>query len=1037
MGAMASKARGIRWVAGADRERHRAWALVTIVLAATLAMPSLVSAEETREEEKISLIVTSHGGPVQTEPHVYQIYWGKKWGEEPYAAERTTFETLYSDFSGSAWQGILEQYWGAEGYGGSEGFVSKELAVGAPYTDGNEPPAEVTQAKIETEVKEAIKEASSKKLKGWPTSVGATTVNDQFVLLTPSGTISNIHKKACGEHGPSEEANYVWDLIPWEEEKREACRHTYILSHEYAEAATDPRLDGWREWTNEFENFPEIADICQEVGGHGTLDGIEVTKLASNQMKKEGKGGCAESDSKPSQNTPKSITEGTSGVTYSQATLEGTVIPRGLDTSQYGVEWRSSESEKYKKTMEPWYWYQNESRKVSVQISAREELEPDTTYHYRLVMNSVQTVGKFIEVPGELKEFKTPYAPPIVKTGSASKITNIGATLTGTVNPKGSETTYDFEYGPTKSYGSKTPEVEVGSGIGNLEESKAITGLEPGVTYHFRMVATNKGGTGGTEEGNEGTFTTPETEWRQAGGLLSEPIGTKSSGTVKVTDEGYGKWECETTGEGSVGTTVTDEETKWGASKCTVVSGSCEASKGAALKAVHLPWRSELLMSGGSSYDVIASSGKGAPGYTVECTVGGILKVVDECTATTLKTGMANVAGGVDAAFDGEKLNCSIGGTGKGTLEGTMLLEATKGGELEVTAPEWRQGSAKLSASVATKSKGTVKLTDEGHGEWECEATGEGPAGLGAVGEETKWGASKCTVVSGSCEASKGAALKAVHLPWRSELLIPGGASYDMITSSGKGAPGYTIECTVGGILKVVDECTATTLKTYMTDVTGGVDAAFDGEKLYCSMGGTGKGTLEGTMLLEATKGGELEVTAPEWRQGSAKLSASVATKSKGTVKLTDEGHGEWECEATGEGPAGLGAVGEETKWGASKCTVVSGSCEASKGAALKAVHLPWRSELLIPGGASYDMITSSGKGAPGYTIECTVGGILKVVDECTATTLKTYMTDVTGGVDAAFDGEKLYCSMGGTGKGTLEGTMLIEATKGGQLEAT
>ena len=47
--------------------------------------------------------------------------------------------------------------------------------------------------------------------------------------------------------------------------------------------------------------------------------------------------------------------------------------------------------------------------------------------------------------------------------------------------------------------------------------------------------------------------------------------------------------------------------------------------------------------------------------------------------------------GGVDAAFDGENLKCTVGGTGKGALTGTQLIEATKGGRLEVVVPEWRQ----------------------------------------------------------------------------------------------------------------------------------------------------------------------------------------------------------------------------------------------------------------------------------------------------------------------------------------------------------
>ena len=75
---------------------------------------------------------------------------------------------------------------------------------------------------------------------------------------------------------------------------------------------------------------------------------------------------------------------------------------------------------------------------------------------------------------------------------------------------------------------------------------------------------------------------------------------------------------------------------------------------------------------------------------------------------------MTNAAAGVDATFDGEKLTCTVGGTGKGVLAGTQLIEATKGGRLEVVVPEWRQAGEPLSAAVGTKWKGTVKLTDEG-----------------------------------------------------------------------------------------------------------------------------------------------------------------------------------------------------------------------------------------------------------------------------------------------------------------------------------
>jgi hypothetical protein len=85
--------------------------------------------------------------------------------------------------------------------------------------------------------------------------------------------------------------------------------------------------------------------------------------------------------------------------------------------------------------------------------------------------------------------------PPKVTTGPATSVDSISATLNGTVNPNGSSTTYYFEYGLTPSYGSQTPETDVGSGIDNVDVSEAITVLDPIATYHYRLVATNALGT--------------------------------------------------------------------------------------------------------------------------------------------------------------------------------------------------------------------------------------------------------------------------------------------------------------------------------------------------------------------------------------------------------------------------------------------------------------------------------------------------------------------------------------------------------------
>src|SRR5215217_2634008 len=46
---------------------------------------------------------------------------------------------------------------------------------------------------------------------------------------------------------------------------------------------------------------------------------------------------------------------------------------------------------------------------------------------------------------------------PTITTKPASSSTRTNATLSGTVNPNGSSTTYQFEYGTTIEYGSKAP----------------------------------------------------------------------------------------------------------------------------------------------------------------------------------------------------------------------------------------------------------------------------------------------------------------------------------------------------------------------------------------------------------------------------------------------------------------------------------------------------------------------------------------------------------------------------------------------------
>jgi hypothetical protein len=84
--------------------------------------------------------------------------------------------------------------------------------------------------------------------------------------------------------------------------------------------------------------------------------------------------------------------------------------------------------------------------------------------------------------------------PPTAVTGGASGVSSTGATLGGTVNPLNLPTSYVVEYGTTTAYGRTTPAVSAGSGNTATAVSQTVTGLAPGTTYHFRVVATSDGG---------------------------------------------------------------------------------------------------------------------------------------------------------------------------------------------------------------------------------------------------------------------------------------------------------------------------------------------------------------------------------------------------------------------------------------------------------------------------------------------------------------------------------------------------------------
>ena len=89
---------------------------------------------------------------------------------------------------------------------------------------------------------------------------------------------------------------------------------------------------------------------------------------------------------------------------------------------------------------------------------------------------------------------------PDVSATSYSNVTSSSAVVSAIVHPKGNDTTYLFEYGPTTAYGSQTAATPVVTQDSAQPVSTTVTGLRGSTTYHFRVVAmSDKGPTYGPD----------------------------------------------------------------------------------------------------------------------------------------------------------------------------------------------------------------------------------------------------------------------------------------------------------------------------------------------------------------------------------------------------------------------------------------------------------------------------------------------------------------------------------------------------------
>lgn len=205
--------------------------------------------------------------------------------------------------------------------------------------------------------------------------------------------------------------------------------------------------------------------------------------------------------------SPTATTGSATDITISTATLNGVVNPHN-DQTLWHFEYQKPGAE-WKKTVDVGASVENDWN-ITAQIWS---LDPDTTYSYKLIAtNGAGTVT------GEEKTFKTAaLAVATVATGGAKNVTKSSATVTGTINPNDTPTSYWFWYGTSTQYSYHTPGQIGLTGKNDIPVSADLIGLAPNTIYYYRLSANN---VKGAVQGEDKTFTTTE--------VFQAPVATTS-----------------------------------------------------------------------------------------------------------------------------------------------------------------------------------------------------------------------------------------------------------------------------------------------------------------------------------------------------------------------------------------------------------------------------------------------------------------------------------------------------------------------------
>jgi phosphodiesterase/alkaline phosphatase D-like protein len=203
----------------------------------------------------------------------------------------------------------------------------------------------------------------------------------------------------------------------------------------------------------------------------------------------------------PEAPTPVLVTKAASPVGSTEATLNATIDPNGVEIKQCRFEYGPTPAP-YGSSV-PCSKSPGSGTSAVVVSAAVAGLHATTLYHFRIAASYQNESAGGID-----RTFTTTASAPTVATEAASGVGPTSATLNAKVNPNGKAiSSCVFEYGTSTSYSSSAPcSPSPGSGQSPVSVTTSLEGLLTSTTYHFRVSATNADG---TSRGGDQTFKTP------------------------------------------------------------------------------------------------------------------------------------------------------------------------------------------------------------------------------------------------------------------------------------------------------------------------------------------------------------------------------------------------------------------------------------------------------------------------------------------------------------------------------------------------